>query len=887
MIRSSPRMATSKPGLDTQLRGVGPSEEGLEKSMAFSAVRRALLGAESEDGDTDNDLGKYRVLERLGTGGMGAVFAAWDPELERRVALKVLTGGREAKDEQSLIMREAKAAAQLSHPNVVTVFEVGVAHGRVFLAMEYIAGQTLRVWGSEAPTATARIAVLLQAGRGLAAAHERGLVHRDFKPDNVLVDARHQAKVVDFGLAQSIADFLDSSSADAGTGEDRGAAITQTGPRSGTPDYMAPEQLQGCAANARSDQFAFAVTAWELLCGERPFESNERAVDPRGRSVSGVPRSVIQALTRALCADPADRFPSMELLLAEIDPTPRAAKRSRFMLGGAGLLTVGAVAWGMAARSPPAPPKQCTGALAQLDGIWGEEQRDTWASVFAAAAPQQAETLWTSTSDTLSRYADEWVAASTDACEATRVRGEQSDEMFTLRTRCLHGRLRSFAALTGRFATLDAKSVLRAPSAASHLPSIEACADPELLTAQLTPPPPEIEDEVEGVREQLASIQASEELGQYKLVGEAIPSVVGDALRLEYRALQAEATLLNGRVHERMAEYPEAQAALEQATLHATASRHDRVLAESLGLLALVVGGKQAKKAEGLAIADRAEAAIARIGGDAELTAQLASRRGETYLAAGDLQHAQEQFEAAVAQFTELKPGGAQLGDTLMNLAAAAKGLGDLKTSAALQDRSIAILERLHGPDHPAVGMALANRASLLNQLGRTEEARASYRRARPIFVARLGKEHASIAALDINLGNLELGEKNFAAARELLEDIPDRLQAKLPAEHPWVAQSLTSRGRMRVETGDLDAGRADIEQAIAILEKTSPESADLAIAQCRRAWTLGKQGAAAQAHKAFERAFTQFDRSLKKDAQGHPEVVGCRDLQAEVASPP
>lgn len=880
-------MATSKPGLDTQLRGVGPREEGLEKSMAFSAVRRALLGAESVDDDANRDLGKYRVLERLGSGGMGAVFAAWDPELERRVALKVLTGGREAKNEQSLIMREAKAAAQLSHPNVVTVFEVGVAQGRVFLAMEYIAGQTLRAWGAQGPTATARIAVLLQAGRGLAAAHEQGLVHRDFKPDNVLVDAQQQAKVVDFGLAQSTAEFLDSNAAEEGTHHGRGAAITQTGPRSGTPDYMAPEQLRGEAANARSDQFAFAVTAWELLCGERPFKSNEQTADPAGRPASGVPRSVMQAIVRALGADPADRFPSMERLLAEIDPAPAAAKRSRFILGGAGLLTVGAVAWGMAARSPPAAPKQCTGALAQLDGIWGEEQRDTWASAFEKADPEQAQTLWVSTSDTLSQYAEDWVAAATDACEATRVRGEQSDETFTLRTRCLHGRLRSLAALTGRFATLDAKSVLRAPAAASQLPSIEACADPERLAALISPPPPEIEDDVERVRERLASIHASEELGQYKLVAEAIAPVVEDALRLEDRALHAEATSVQGRVHERMTQYPEAQAALEQATLHATASRHDRVLAESLGLLALVVGGKQAKKAEGLAIADRAEAAIARIGGDPELTAQLASRRGETYLAAGDLQPAREQFEAALARFTKLKPGGAQLGDTLMNLATVTKALGDLETTATLQQRSIAILERLHGPDHPAVGMALANRASLLNELNRSDEARASYVRVRQIFVARLGEEHANIAALDMNLGNLELGEGKLAAARERLADVPDRLQAKLPAEHPWVAQSLTSRGRMWVETGDLDAGQADLEQAIRMFEKTSPESADLAIAQCRRAWTLGKQGNAVQARKAFEQAFEQFDLSLKQDAQGHPEVANCRALQAEVASPP
>lgn len=877
-------MSTSKPGLDTQMRGVGQEPDGLEKSMAFSAVRRALLGTGADDDASGDGLGKYRILERLGAGGMGAVFAAWDPELERRVALKVLTGGREPHDERNLIMREAKAAAQLAHPNVVTVFEVGIAQDRVFLAMEYIAGPTLRAWANQAPPASARIGALLQAGRGLAAAHAQGLVHRDFKPDNVLVDETGQAKVVDFGLAQSSQEFLTHRSVAPATGETRSAPITQTGPRSGTPEYMAPEQLDGGAANARSDQFAFAVTAWELLCAERPFETNKQVGAPRGRPVAGVPRGVTQALTRALSLAPADRFDSMEALLRELDPVPRAEQRSRFILGGAGLLTVGALAWGLAARSPETS-SQCTGAQDQLSGSWDDEQRERYAAAFSAAAPDDA--LWTTTSQILSQYADTWVAASTHACEATRIRGEQSDELFTLQTRCLHGRLRSFRALTERLTSLDAAALRRVPGVARGLPPIEACQNPEYLTALVAPPPPELERDVEAVRERLASIESAEALGQYKRVGEEMPSVLEDALNLDHRALHAEAMYWDGRVLQRMREADKARSSLEQAVLHATASRHDRVLAETLGLLTRVVGVLQAHKTEGLALSDRAEAAIARIGGDAELTAQLASRRGETYLTAGAPRPAREQFEKAMQQFSVLAPDGPQLADSLTNLAAANRALGDLDTAASLTARSLALLERRHGPDHPAVGMALANQASLLNQAGRTDDARASYARARSVFVPRLGEDHVNIAVLDMNRGNLELGAENFDLARGLLQDVPDRMQAKLPNDHPWVAQALMSRGTMWVETASLAKAQADLQAAITILEKTSPESSSLAVAHCRHAWALGTAGDATAADEVFRRAFSLFERSLGEAADGHPDVEDCQASRKEIQELP
>ncbi|MEM6295700.1 MAG: serine/threonine-protein kinase [Myxococcota bacterium] len=879
-------MASSKPGLDTQLRGAGPKEDGLEKSMAFSAVRRALLGAQTED-ITEDAIGKYRVLERLGAGGMGAVFAAWDPELERRVALKVLTGGREASEEQTLIMREAKAAAQLSHPNVVTVFEVGVAQGRVFLAMEYIRGETLRAWAQTEPSASDRVAVLLAAGRGLAAAHEQGLVHRDFKPDNVLVDDKRQAKVVDFGLAHSTTEALEQTSADAPAEETRGPTLTQTGPRSGTPDYMAPEQLRGRSADARTDQFAFAVTAWELLCGTRPFEDNVSVEAPRGRPVAGTPRGIMPALTKALSEDPAARFASMQALLDALDPAPRAARRNRWLLGGAAALSVGAVAWGSTAAAPMTADviTPCTDLDAQLDGVWDTPSRTAYAGAFTQADPDAGDTLWAEAEPTLDAYATAWVGASTEACLATRVRGEQSDETFTLRTRCLHRRLRAFTALTSRFADLDAAAASSVPSVAQRLPSLDACADPERLAALVPPPPDEAADTVEQLREELASLNASEQLGQYKRSADATPEVVNAAMAVDYRPLHAEAKQWEGLIFRRMGEFEKAQASLEQAELHAIASGHDHLLAEVLGLQALVVGNNRSQPKEGLAIADRAQAVIERVGGDADLSALLAARRGVLHRDAGDLQQAKAAFEDAVSQIEAINPQSVQLGDTLSNLATVTMQLGDLETAVDLQERALKQFETKHGENHPAVGSVVANRATVLRKLGRLDEASESFERAGKIFTASLGETHPNVIALRLNRANLELEREDYELATTLLADVPEQLQKALGEEHPWVGMAFSSRGRCWAERGDHDSARGDYARALAVLEKAAPKSVELGIAYCQHAASLSVLGEQAAARAGFARAYAMFETVLGDELEGHPELESCRALQAEVAS--
>jgi formylglycine-generating enzyme required for sulfatase activity len=294
-------------------------------------------------------LGRYIVIERLGAGAMGVVYAAYDPELDRKVAIKILRwqeGGGEARESRrrARLEREAKAIAKLAHAHVVSIFDVGVDGGRVFLAMEYLAGGTLRAWLGEKKRPWREIVKMFVAvGRGLAAAHAEGLVHRDFKPDNVLLDRAGTPKVVDFGLARpSSASGPDGESNDglrasSSSSENTPPSLTQTGAFAGTPAYMAPEQFMSRETDSRSDQFAFCVALYEALYGQRPFAGEtvfdlaetilHERVDAPPKSAN-VPGWIRRSLLRGLRADRELRWKKLEDLLAalEADPVARARR---------------------------------------------------------------------------------------------------------------------------------------------------------------------------------------------------------------------------------------------------------------------------------------------------------------------------------------------------------------------------------------------------------------------------------------------------------------------------------------------------------------------------------------------------------------------------------
>src|ERR1022692_3659392 len=272
-------------------------------AVAAPVPRRPQKG-EPPPSPTPNDLvGRYRLLRLVGRGGMGEVYAAHDPELDRRVAIKILRAKARPDDiEAARLLREAQAVAKLSHPNVVAIHDVGTAAGRMFLAMELVEGETLAVWLDRRRHSIEEILrMFAMAGRGLAAAHRVGIVHRDFKPQNVMVSRDETARVMDFGLA-----------ARGGTASRNEPRLTRVGSILGTPLYMSPEQLLGQPVDPRADQFSFCVALWEALYGARPFEGAtlleiRLAVlgdRPRpGPLQARVPRRVRAMLERGLSVD--------------------------------------------------------------------------------------------------------------------------------------------------------------------------------------------------------------------------------------------------------------------------------------------------------------------------------------------------------------------------------------------------------------------------------------------------------------------------------------------------------------------------------------------------------------------------------------------------------
>ncbi|MBK8235532.1 MAG: protein kinase [Deltaproteobacteria bacterium] len=382
--------------------------DGLESRVLLARARRNLLGWSEEP----VAVGRYRIIERIGTGGMGLVYSAHDDELDRPVAIKILRAdlmpgsvGRQR------LLREAQATARLSHPNVVHVYEVGQERDQVFMAMELVRGETLRAWRASGKRSWREVLEMyLRAGEGLVAAHAEGIVHRDFKPDNVLVGRDGRPRVLDFGLARAATDLLGttrdmpspSSSASALLDVD----ITRTGTVVGTPAYMAPEQLERAEPDARSDQFSFCVALFEALYGCRPFAGStytELTENLRRKTAAQalprrreVPTGVERTLLRGLEREPDQRFDSMrELLTALRDAATRPGRSSaRWLVASAALLAV-ASAGGYASlhgRQNAAPAELAIDDTSTPSPAAGP---DAWAEIVAASdlPPVVAEPL--------------------------------------------------------------------------------------------------------------------------------------------------------------------------------------------------------------------------------------------------------------------------------------------------------------------------------------------------------------------------------------------------------------------------------------------------------------------------------------------------------------
>ena len=483
--------------------------------------------------DAGAQLGRYLVIECIGAGGVGEVYRAYDTKLSREVALKLLRSRRRQTPTSSgrsrgelRMLREAQAMAQLSHPNVLPVFDVEETDYGLALAMEFVPGATLHEWFHvKARTWQEILDMFVQAGRGLAAAHQAGIIHRDFKPGNVMVDARDgRARVTDFGLARHAntgahdGDARTNAPSSASSGEPDRAAndekfraaferartattltqpVTAAGAVMGTPAYMSPEAAAGLIVDEQSDQFSFCVALYESLYGRRPEWSSDgplAAIVPDRAPESGtaIPTWLTRTIMRGLLRDPEARWPSMSALADELERTPiRHRRNRRAALGLLGAALIGTTFLLTAnAKEERCREEQYSGVSA-----WGPTASHALEAAFSRA---NANTTFARLAPELDAYHDAWIHARAETCRATHVRHEQSDALLDRSVACLDQRNNELAAVL-EVLREDSSSVLEhAVDMVSKLRGLESCRDHAYLAAAV--PPPEDPENPQGRR---------------------------------------------------------------------------------------------------------------------------------------------------------------------------------------------------------------------------------------------------------------------------------------------------------------------------------------------------------------------------------------------------
>ena len=847
-------------------------DSGEETLAGDTSDGAAPLPARERHGLQRGDrLGRYTVLELLGHGGMGLVYAAYDPQLDRRVAVKVLRarGSRGSTERaRQRLLREAQAMAKLSHPNVVAIHDVGTVEHEVFIAMEYVDGGSLDRWLHEKPRPWREVvAVFAEAGRGLAAAHAVGLVHRDFKPANVLLDRAGRARVTDFGLAQ-IGDPTSTGSSSEMTGPS--LVLTSGDGLLGTPAYMAPEQHARTGVDARTDQFGFCVALYEDLFAFHPFGGDTigemASAVSRGQlrevpSDMDVPAHVRRALMRGLAREPSARWPDMDALIAALLDDP--ARRRRRWLGMAAAVAGIAGVVALAARKPPAPapePPPCEGAGDDVDGVWSPERRAAITKAFAATKQPHAASVWARSTEVIEGYAARWRGSARDACEATRVRGEQSDSLFDLRRACLDRRLHELDVRLELLEKVDAKMVDRGFDVATSLTPIDVCEDAERLRATVPlPEDPKRVQQVRVLRERIASLEASLSAGRAAQIEGQVDSLVQQAIELDYAPGRAEARWLAAMVQEDLGHWPRAEALMLEVAEDAGEGRDDFLFAKVLSNMPYLVGYLQARFADVELIAPLARAALARAGRPYPLVATFEQGMGSTLLRQGKraaarphynealaslhtsegsavprshalnnlgvLEMLDGNYDAARSRFMEAheerkglrRPDAPELVDHHQNLANLAFAQGDFRESVAESDRALAAIRSNGSTGGPPELLVLLLRAQALSALHRFEEARADVDRAMILSAKIHGPEHAqgfgyavwnSLARLERELGNIDAARAAILRAIELS-------RAVLGEDNHELASLLYEHAAIELRAGNLDLATERLDDAL------------------------------------------------------------------------
>jgi tRNA A-37 threonylcarbamoyl transferase component Bud32/tetratricopeptide (TPR) repeat protein len=901
MLDALPLEAEAQSSVDSLALALGRGVDGVGddfvRGIAFETIRQHLFGHRR----TRDTIGRYQLERLLGRGGMGEVYSARDPELDRHVAIKrVLRRGAEGDDEarrlREALMRDARSAAHVQHPNVVEIYDCGAEDDELYVVMELVEGPTLEQWLDERPRSWREIVeIFVQIGQGLACAHAHGIVHRDFKPSNVLLGADGRARVADFGIARMVGDLRASRpDCETSTVESNGFA--------GTPQYMAPEQYEGVGVSPRADQFAYCNALYRALFHEPPFAGENlqayafnllagRVRPPMDRH--GAPRGLARLVLRGLAAAPQHRHPSMDLLVARLRSILLRRRRVASAMGVAAAAICTALGGYALAHEPPISP-----CVASEQPWTPDERRQVHEALAQRSADEPAAVE--QVVRRLDEHAHEWALARQDACEVTRVHGEQSDEVMDLRIACLARLSVPFTSVWSRLAAPDGPSGMDAAELVGQLAPASDCSA-ELVREQAKlaqafsartdrSASPEAESKWRELSARLIDARAEASMARYERAHREAVGVAEVAEQHGFRYLLADALLLQGSYGVRLAhterQLDDARSALEHAAPLAVASGSPRLAVGAFLALAEPDARQAAPEARRMWL-ELAAAHATGLPAEPELAGRLALARGDLALDLEGLAEAELHYRRALA-LVGSDPEGVR---AALGLAEALRRRGDFAGARQTLQRLREALERRGWSEPSLLAAALHNLAlvaldeqaageavELCEAAGRLYEASAvreevEHQHARVTFARALRFTGQTIAARRILQGvvpaleqrgvagrlvsmraldelveaQLVLGERQGAmATAERLVDVARRRHSD---DHPEVARARMMLAKAARAAGSLERALAESARAHAILREGPPGllRAEAAFRHAEAAYATGDRPTAEQ----------------------------------------
>ncbi len=738
-------------------------------------------------------LGRYLILGTLGHGGMGDVYLAEDPELGREVAIKVIKKGKASSPTEGVrLLREAQAMARLSHPNVLPIYDVGVFDGRAFLAMERVQGCNLRQWLFREKRHWREIVkVFVDAGRGLEAAHAAGLVHRDFKPDNVLIGEDKRVRVTDFGLAR-IERLQESSSEQTQTATPRAGlldvALTEEGATQGTPAYMAPEQRVG-VSDARADQYGFCVALYEALARALPPKDNQPGVKS---SEWRAPLRIRRVVERGLSRDPAWRWPSMSALLAALEERAGLGLKQLLLTAALG---IGLLSW-VALRTN----SQCVPDEDLKNQVWSGARRKTLQAAFMATGLSDANSSWVHASRRVDDFVNELSAQGLAVCKATQ---GKSDPSADPRLRCIDDRKKELASLLALWVSPDVSTVRRAVDAAASLRRSPECTDISRLTEQpLLPRDSPFFERAELISQQLVQAKALQISGRYGDAARVATEALSTARTLSYPPLLALALSRAGTIQILLRNLGTAQDLLVAALREAESARLDYVRVEVVTGL-IQIAAYQDDYRGGMHWVELGQGIVRRVGADEYSQGQFEGATGLFYARAGKIREAREHLLKAQKLYQSLSEP-LLLARTLTLLGQLENLAGRPGEAANILRDALDSLKTEVSPVHPLLATAMYGFAEAVLVLGHAREALTLCQSALEIQSHNAGaavlagkSEEVCIGKSMIALGMSQEAVLLLEKGRKDYEQVPESDEEGSRYLHRYLSIALSESGRV------------------------------------------------------------------------------------------